>query len=432
MNLNEYLMNAYKKSSDRDEDASSKPQAEKKESVVRSPVFEKITAPIFERKNKDQEDTLEKARIAAKTGTWYEKKKSMNTEDVKEAAKKLTSGGLIKVSSSKNEKDNIYRRVAKFLVLIGIDEAAKILPHLSEAQTEKIIPEIASIKKITPEEAAEILDEFEGLMDKAREEGGVETAREILTKSFGSVKAQDIINKTLVFTNGKPFEYLSDLNPERINALLSGEPVGIQAIVLSQIDPKKAAGVINYMDVNTKKEVVLRLLKMKSVSPEVLKNIDESLHEKLLAQNTESSERMDGRNVLAEILKRVDHSTETKLVQTLSEEDPELGEDLKKRLFTEEDVVNADDRYLQNYLHDMETRDIAVLICGKSDGFRNKILSNVSKNRKDLILEEESLIDRLTKADSDKATSEFYSLLRRAWENGDLRIANRDEGEVFV
>ncbi len=424
MNLEDYRLNAYSAG------------AGQNKKLVHKPVFENVNSAIdrIENQNKEhaERQNIEQAKIAAKTGTWFEKKKSATSDDVKNAAKNLTSGGLVKIPASSTEKDSIYRRVAKFLVIVGIDEAAKILPHLTEEQTEKIIPEIASIQKITPEESASILEEFESLVEKAREEGGLETARNILTKAYGSEKAEDMLKKSVKYPDGKPFDYLSDANAERIKVLIDGESDAVKSLVLSQIEPKKAAKVINLMDVDDKKKIVLRLAKMKPVAPEVLAEIDRSLHEKLLTQNTENSQNMDGRGVLAQILKRMNPSAENSIINTLSEQDPELGEDLRKRLFTEEDVIGSDDRFIQNYLHDMEDRDIAVLIYGKNDAFREKILSNVSKNRRRVILDEESMIHHLTKSDSEKMTSSFYSVLRRAWENGDLRVSGRDEGEVYV
>lgn len=424
MNLEDYRLNAYSAG------------AGQNKKLVHKPVFENVNSAIdrIEKQNKEhaERQNIEQAKIAAKTGTWFEKKKSATSDDVKNAAKNLTSGGLVKIPASSTEKDSIYRRVAKFLVIVGIDEAAKILPHLTEEQTEKIIPEIASIQKITPEESASILEEFESLVEKAREEGGLETARNILTKAYGSEKAEDMLKKSVKYPDGKPFDYLSDANAERIKVLIDGESDAVKSLVLSQIEPKKAAKVINLMDVDDKKKIVLRLAKMKPVAPEVLAEIDRSLHEKLLTQNTENSQNMDGRGVLAQILKRMNPSVENSIINTLTEQDSELGEDLRKRLFTEEDVIGSDDRFIQNYLHDMEDRDIAVLIYGKNDAFREKILSNVSKNRRRVILDEESMIHHLTKSDSEKMTSSFYSVLRRAWENGDLRVSGRDEGEVYV
>ena len=278
MNLEDYRLNAYSAG------------AGQNKKLVHKPVFENVNSAIdrIEKQNKEhaERQNIEQAKIAAKTGTWFEKKKSATSDDVKNAAKNLTSGGLVKIPASSTEKDSIYRRVAKFLVIVGIDEAAKILPHLTEEQTEKIIPEIASIQKITPEESASILEEFESLVEKAREEGGLETARNILTKAYGSEKAEDMLKKSVKYPDGKPFDYLSDANAERIKVLIDGESDAVKSLVLSQIEPKKAAKVINLMDVDDKKKIVLRLAKMKPVAPEVLAEIDRSLHEKLLTQNT--------------------------------------------------------------------------------------------------------------------------------------------------
>ncbi|MCI5829390.1 MAG: flagellar motor switch protein FliG [Treponema sp.] len=404
--------------------------------LVHKPIFEKVNSTI-DKIEKDNNKALEKENLrqaekAAKTGTWFGRKKSATSEDVKKAAANLTSGGLIKVPGASDENESIYRRVAKFLVIIGLDEAAKILPHLTEEQTEKIIPEIATIQKITPEEKAQILEEFDGLILKAREEGGIETARTILSKAYGSVKAEQMLAKSMHYQHGKPFEYLADADSERIKLLIEGESVGIQAIVLSQLEPEKAAKVINQMEPEDKTNIVLRLAKMQSVSPEVMKEIDQSLHEKLMTQNTENSDNLDGRGILAQILKRMNHGSEENILEILSEQDPDLGADLRKRLFTEEDVIGSDDKYIQNYLQAMENRDVAILIVGKSEAFRQKILSNVSKNRGSDILEEESVLGKVTRADSERLTSQFYAVLRRAWEKGDLRVKGRDEDEVFV
>lgn len=406
------------------------------EPLIHRPIFQKINTKLnqLEQENKlnrqlEKEAEIQ-ARQAAKTGIWFQKK-SLDSQDLKNATDNLFADGLIKVPQ-KSEKDSIYRRVAKFLVIIGLDEAAKIIPHLSEEQVEKIIPEIATIQKISPQEKDEILNEFNGLLEKSRTDGGFETAKNILTKAYGEKKAQEVLQKSIKAPLEKPFEYLSEADADRIKILLETESVAVKAIVLSQLEPKKAAAVLNKMDSEEKSEIILRLAKMKNVSPEVLERIDKSLHEKLLTQNTENSNNLDGRGILAQILKRMDISSEDKIIESLSESDPELGEDLRKRLFTEEDVLNSDNRFLQNKLASMDVKDIALLIKGKSLPFREKILTNVSKTRGDIILEEETLLGQVRKTDVEEITSKFYASLRRAWEDGELRIEGRDDGEVYV
>lgn len=449
MDLNDYRLRAYKKASEKPKEGDTSGAAVESgnpevKNFIHKPVFEKIStkpaqnsamnSAVNTGKNRDDE-YLKEAEFAAKTGTWFAEKKSVTTEaDVKQAADILKEGGLIKVPRQEikpGEKESVYHRVAKFLLVIGIDEAAKILPHLTEEQTEKIIPEIASIQKVTPEEAEEVLKEFQSLLDKARENGGLDTARNILTKAFGDKKAKDLLAKTGSSSQEKPFEFLRGVEPERIQLLLHEESASVKSLVLSQLEPKTAAAIISNMPAEEKKDIVLRLAKMKPVLPEILQKIDRSLHDKMLTQNTEKSQLLDGKNALAQILKRMTPSAEEKILGSLSEENPVLGAELRERLFTEEDVLGADNRFLQNYLHNMQDTDIAYLIAGKKEGFREKILTNVSKTRAEIILEEEQIRKPMKKSDCERITSFFYSSLRRAWEEGKLIILGRDD-EIYV
>ena len=213
----------------------------------------------------------------------YQKKSSKPVDQrLENATDFLKEGGLLKVSVDKPEadgKDSVYRRVAKFLLLIGEDEAAKILPHLSETQIEKIIPEIASIRSVDKDEAAVILEEFNGLLNKAREEGGIETAREMLEKAYGKKRADQMLKKAIPLEGKIPFDYLKDADSERVYLLLKDENVGVQSLVLSYLEPKKAASIINMMKNDEKKveylnpnEISLLREEMKEESFNVLRD----------------------------------------------------------------------------------------------------------------------------------------------------------------
>lgn len=354
-------------------------------------------------------------------------------DDLTEVTDVLKEGGLLKVPAEENSggKESVYRRVAKFLLLIGVDEAAKVMQHLTEEQTEKIVPEIASIRNVSPDEATSILAEFQGLMQQARDSGGVGTAREMLEKAYGSRKAQQILDNAVPYPEGRPFEYLNDADNERVFLLLKDESAAIQALVLSRIAPKKAAAVIDQMDNDAKRSVIQRLAKMQPVSPEVLRRVDQGMHEKALSITTEKAVTVDGRSALAEILKLMSPASEDGILETLSDEDPELSQDLRNRLFTIEDVEKADDRYLQEYLRTMSNRDASYLIAGKTDLFRSKILRNVSTGRGDAILEEEQLHKPMLRRDCDEMTNKFLGTLRSAYEQGKFKISGRDEDEYI-
>ena len=362
-----------------------------------------------------------------------EKHKSQNPE-LNAASDALVSGGLLKVPVSKKEadgKDSVYRRVAKFLLIIGVDEAAKILPHLTEEQTEKIIPEIASIRSVSPEETRQILEEFETLLKNAREGGGIDTAREILRKAYGEKKAKELIDKSVPFPLEKPFEYLNDIDNERINLLLKEESVQVKALILSHLNPKKAASVINLMDSKEKSEVAFRLLKLEPVSPEVIKNLDEVLHKKVLLQNSQRTNSLDGKKILAEILKKMSFSTENSILSKISTEEPSLANDLRERLFTVDDVVSSDDRFVQEILMMYSNYEIACLVYKREEKFTKKIFQCISQGRVSQVQEELNINQTFLKSECDKIYSKFLNTLRNAFEEGKLFIKNRTD-DVYI
>lgn len=341
----------------------------------------------------------------------------------------IFSHGLLKVPA--DESDSVYRRVAKFLLLIGVDEAAKVMQHLTEAQTEKIIPEIASIRNVSSDEATAILSEFQDLLKQSRTPVGIDAAREILEKAYGTQKADVLLQKAASNTEGKPFEYLNEADDERVFLLLKDESLAVQSLVLSRIAPHKAAAIIKQMDNDVRRDVISRLAKIQPISPDVLRRTDKAMHEKLLSLSTEKAESIDGRNALAEILRRMSPASEDEILKTLSYDDPDLSDDLRSRLFTIDDVEKADDRFIQEELRKMSEKDIAYLIAGKPDSFRKKILHNISKGRGDTVLEDEQLHKPMLKKDCADITNHFLWTLRSAYEEGKFKIAGRADDEYI-
>ena len=388
-----------------------------------------VSQNVAQKKIQVQKEDLSSQKEKSKK----EKHKSQNPE-LNAASDALVSGGLLKVPVSKKEadgRDSVYRRVAKFFLIIGVDEAAKILPHLTEEQTEKIIPEIASIRSVSPEEIRQILEEFETLLKNAREGGGIDTAREILRKAYGEKKAKELIDKSVPFPLEKPFEYLNDIDNERINLLLKEESVQVKALILSHLNPKKAASVINLMDSKEKSEVAFRLLKLEPVSPEVIKNLDEVLHKKVLLQNSQRTNSLDGKNILAEILKKMSFSTENSILSKISTEEPSLANDLRERLFTVDDVVSSDDRFVQETLMMYSNYEIACLVYKREEKFTKKIFQCISQGRVSQVQEELNINQTFLKSECDKIYSKFLNTLRNAFEEGKLFIKNRTD-DVYI
>ncbi len=384
---------------------------------------------------KSGEETGQKPPAGAKSGEGTRPKPTVSVPAAAQPRRpSVDLPGLVKVpSSDSGGKESPFRRVAKFLLLIGVDEAAKVMAKLTPEQTEKVVLELASIRRVDKDEAAIVLAEFESLIKQAHEpSGGVDTARTILEAAFGRERADEMLRKAVPNLEGKPFDYLEDIDPAKLYHIVADELPQVKAMVLSQLKPKLAAEVIKLMDPEDKHATIMRLAKLERINPEVLRRVDEAIREKVKNVNTSSADSIDGRSALAEILKRMDGSTEKAILEGLSGSDPDLGRDIRERLFTVDDILHADDRFMQEKLRPMPEHDLAVLLAGKNADFRQKILSNVSRTRGDIILEEEQIISPVMRGESEKITGAFFAVMRRAWENGEFFLAGRDEKEVWI
>lgn len=340
--------------------------------------------------------------------------------------------GLIKISQSDEPKDNPYRRVAKFLYLIGETQAAKVLQKLTREQIEKVVAEMLTIRYVDKDEAAYILSEFTALYNDAKNSfGGVETAESILTTAFGGEKAQEIIERAIPPVPEKPFEFLEGIDGEKLKRLLADELPSTQAMVLSQLEPKTAAAYIISLTDTAKKDIVLRLARLETLSPEILRTVSTSMREKLAHIQTGSTEIIDGRAVLAAILRQSNSETERLVLDSIAEENSELEKDIRERLFTFEDVLIADDRFLQKKLSGMDDADIAALVSYKPEDFMRKILKNISANRRHFILDEQAT-NPVSPRVCREITDRFLHELRRSWENGDLILYGKDGDDIWI
>ncbi|MGI5172516.1 flagellar motor switch protein FliG [Treponema sp. OMZ 840] len=432
MNLNDKRIQAYKQTAGekngRQAAGSVAPKVQKRQSLQDLQNLQASSASA-ETNPRKGDTTVKKMRthideLMERDGLLKLVKTSQHSESKSSSQEKGTAAAPL-------EADSVYRRVAKFLLLIGVNEAAKVLPHLTPEQTEKIIPEIASIRSVDTDEASVIFAEFRSLLERSRQAGGVQTARSILEKAFGEQRAQAMLSKAVPFPDGTPFDYLQEISAERLTLLLKDEAAPVQTLVLSRLKSALAAAFIKDCDKERQKEIISRMAKLPAVSTDVVRRVDRAMREKLQNISGETGSAIDGRSTLAAILKKMDPASEKSVLSILGESDPELSEDLRNRLFTIDDIVNADDRFIQELLRSMSDEHIAVLIAGKEEKFRTKILQNMSKGRGDTVLEEEQLKIPVRKKDSDEVTHTFFSALRRAWEEGRLVIKGRDD-DVYV
>jgi flagellar motor switch protein FliG len=333
------------------------------------------------------------------------------------------------------EPESKYRRVAKFLILMGGDEAARIFAKLDRAQVEAISKEITTIHGISEEEAKALFEEFSSLLSLSGGytgafSGGVEEARRLLYAAFGPEKGEAMLRKTVPEAAGKPFAFLEDFSAEQLTLLFKEESPAAEALVLSRLPPKLAAEVINTAEPKRKLEIIRRIARMDRVAPSVLEQVAAALKEKARKTGKTDTEAIDGMGALAAIIRSSGFSFETRLLNELSTEAPDLSYDLRSRLYTLDDVVRASDIVLEEKLRSMSERDIVFLLKGRKQAFIQKILMNVSAPRRALIREEADILGPVSRMEADMVASDFLTWFRRGRETGTIVLSD-DEDLVF-
>ena len=293
-----------------------------------------------------------------------------------------------------------FKRAAQFMVLIGSNEASKILSRLDPAQVEAISKEIVGLKSINPEEAEAVLEEFRALLSPSygysgASAGGVDEARKVLYAAFGPEKGEAMLQKAVPEVEENPFDFLSDFTGEQLALLFRNESPAACAMVFSRLPPKLTAAALANMSPEWKLEVVRRIAHLKESAPEVIERTAAALKEKARHFGRSSADlgEIDGKGVLAAILKHSDLTFGGRLLEELEEDDPSLSREMKDRLYTLEDVAGAADRPIQEKLRSMDDWDIVLLLRGRSDNFTQKILWNLSTTRAERIKEESEIME---------------------------------------
>ncbi len=366
----------------------------------------------------------------ASTGKTSKKGSKAGIKEDKQKIIKDTPGddrtGFLKLTKENSD----YSKIAKFLLLLGKDEAVKVVKHLSPTEVEKISKEISLIKRVDRLEAEILLREFG--FDKEKEavrvRGGAEVASDILTKAFGKKESDRLLRKAAPESIEGPFSFLNDLDLNQLTVLMKDESIQVTALILRYLDPKLSSQVIKSMGREKSTAVIKRIAGGGSVSSDVIAGMENSLKDKIRNQGKVETEDIDGPSALAGILKYMDIGAEQKILESISDENPDLSRDIKEKLFTIDTVLHIDRNDLQKVLNELSERDIVMLLRRADTDVKEKIRNSISSHRLMLIDEEDIILGPVKKTSADIVVKDFLNLLKKREEEGAF-IVLREEDE---
>ena len=341
--------------------------------------------------------------------------------------RKKSSSGVRKELSGR-------QKAAIFLVTIGSEISAEIFKHLREDEIEALTFEIARLETIEAEDKDRVLVEFKELM-MAQDfitSGGIDYARELLEKSLGSQKAIDIINRLTSSLQIRPFDFIRRTDPTHLLNFIQQEHPQTIALILAYLEPEKASIILSSLPHETQSDVARRIATMDRTSPETLREVERVLEKKLSTLSSEDYTSAGGVESIVEILNRVDRSTEKTIIESLEEEDPELAEEIKKRMFVFEDIVLLDDRAIQKVLREVDQQELGKALKAVDNEVQDKIFKNMSKRAATTLKEDMEFMGPIRLKDVEEAQQKIVSVIRKLEEQGEIVVARSGEDEMVV
>jgi flagellar motor switch protein FliG len=352
-------------------------------------------------------------------------------------AQSSASSAGASTSSGKKKGPKEYtgrQKAAIFLVTIGSEISAEIFKYLREDEIETLTFEIARLETIEPEQKDAILQEFQELMmaNQFISTGGIDFARELLEKSLGSQKAIDIINRLTSSLQVRPFDFIRRTDPAHLLNFIQQEHPQTIALILAYLEPNKASIILQNLPHEEQSDVARRIATMDRTSPEVLREVERVLEKKLSTLSSEDYSAAGGVESIVEILNLVDRASEKQIIEALEDEDPELAEEIKKRMFVFEDIVMLDDRSIQKVMREVDSQELAKALKSVDTEVQDKIFRNMSKRAASMLKEDMEYMGPVRLKDVEESQQKIVSIIRHLEDTGEIVIARAGEDELVV
>ena len=326
------------------------------------------------------------------------------------------------------------QKAAILLIALGPERSADIFKHLKEDEIEELTLEIANTRSVSPQVKEDVLNEFYQicLAQQYIAEGGIGYAKELLDKALGEDRAKEVITKLTASLQVRPFEFVRKTDPSQLLNFIQDEHPQTIAMILSYLTSAQAALVIGALPPEKQADVAKRIAMMDRTSPDVIKEVEKVLEQKLSSLVNQDYTVVGGVDAIVEILNTVDRGTEKHIMESMEIEDPELADEIRKKMFVFEDILSLDDRSVQRVLREVDNNELAIALKGSNEEVQNLIFSNLSKRLASMIKEDMEFMGPVRMKDVEEAQQKVVSVIRKLEDSGEIVISRGGGDEIVV
>ncbi len=326
------------------------------------------------------------------------------------------------------------QKAAILLIALGPERSASIFKHLKEDEIEQLTLEIANTKSVSPDVKDAILDEFYEvcLAQKYIAEGGIGYAKELLDKALGEDRARDVIGKLTASLQVRPFEFVRKSDASQLLNFIQDEHPQTIALILAYLPSQQAAAVVSALAPEKQADVAKRIAMMDRTSPDVIKQVEKVLEKKLASLVNQDYTIVGGIDSIVSILNTVDRSTEKHIMESLEVEEPELADDIRRKMFVFEDILLLDNRAIQTVLREVDNNELAVALKNANEDVKQIIFDNLSSRLSTMIKEDMEFMGPVKLKDVEDAQQKIVNIIRKLEDSGEIVISRGGGDELVV
>lgn len=323
------------------------------------------------------------------------------------------------------------QKVAALLIVLGPNTASEVLKNIKDEDLlEQVTLDIASLNKVSTDILNGILEEFKAIFEASNyiSAGGMDFAKELLEKAYGSDQAKKILERLVVLMNSNPFQFFNEADPGQLATSFQNENPQLIALIMAYLKPEHSAQVLNFLPADVQAQVALKIADMDTTNPEILSEIEKIVESKFSSVVVQDFSKAGGVESLANILNHADRATERNVIELLEVESPTLAEEVRELMFVFEDIVNLEDRAIQRILREVDTKDLAMSLKGTKEDVKEKIFKNMSERAQAMLHDEMEYMGPVRAKEVQEIQSKIVAIIRTLEVAGEI-IVSRDSNE---
>lgn len=326
------------------------------------------------------------------------------------------------------------QKSAILLIALGPERSASIFKHLKEDEIEQLTLEIANTRSISPNTKEEILEEFYQvcLAQQYIAEGGIGYAKDLLEKALGEDKAREVLGKLTASLQVRPFEFVRKTDANQLLNFIQDEHPQTIALILSYLSTSQSATIIASLSPDKQADVAKRIAQMDRTSPDVIKEVERVLERKLSSLMNQDYTIAGGVDAIVDILNTVDRGTEKHIMETLELDEPELADEIRRKMFVFEDIISLDNKSIQRVLREVDNNELAIALKSTTEEVQNLIFNNLSKRLAAMIREDMEFMGPVRLKDVEEAQQKIVNIIRKLEDSAEIIISRGGGDDIVV